>query len=141
MWPLVDRIREGTAQWCRRGVAAALAAAPVPQHIAFIMDGNRRFADRLRLQKVEGHAWGYRRLIEALEWCLDLGVRCVSVYAFSIDNYQRSGEEVATLMRLAQEKLAHMLEVRAGLGEPPLERWPAAPPCTLRLVSAVRPAD
>ncbi|KAL4451804.1 hypothetical protein ABPG75_007466 [Micractinium tetrahymenae] len=98
--------------WARRAAAAVLVAGgrPVPRHIAFIMDGNRRFAEARSLRKVEGHAFGYRRLIDALEWCLELGVRCVSVYAFSIDNYRRSGEEVATLMQLAQEKLAHMLQ-------------------------------
>lgn len=99
--------------WARRAAAAALVAGgrPVPRHIAFIMDGNRRFAEARSLRKVEGHSFGYRRLIDALEWCLELGVCCVSVYAFSIDNYRRSGEEVATLMQLAQEKLAHMLQV------------------------------
>ena len=76
------------------------------------MDGNRRFAEARALRKVEGHAYGYARLLDALEWCLDLGVACVSVYAFSIDNYRRSGEEVGTLMSLAEEKLAHLLKVR-----------------------------
>lgn len=42
---------------------------------------------------------------------VQLGVACVSVYAFSIDNYRRSGEEVATLMALAEDKLAHLLQV------------------------------
>lgn len=99
--------------WARRSAAAALVAGgrPVPRHIAFIMDGNRRFAEARSLRKVEGHSFGYSRLIDALEWCLELGVRCVSVYAFSIDNYRRSSEEVATLMQLAEEKLAHMLQV------------------------------
>lgn len=102
--------------WARRAAAAALvgggaASRPVPRHVAFIMDGNRRFAEARCLRKVEGHTFGYRRLIDALEWCLDLGVTCVSVYAFSIDNYRRSGEEVETLMALAEEKLAHMLQV------------------------------
>lgn len=101
------------AAWARRAAAAALTAPgrPVPRHIAFILDGNRRYAEARQLRKVEGHAFGYRRLIDALDWCLQLGVRCVSVYAFSIDNYRRSAEEVGTLMALAEEKLAHMLQV------------------------------
>lgn len=95
----------------RQLVAYVLRARPIPKHVAFIMDGNRRFAERQHLQKVQGHTLGYQRMISALEWCLDLGVQCVSVYAFSIDNYNRSPDEVDTLMRLAEEKLGHMLQV------------------------------
>lgn len=104
----------GLGSWTRRLLAAVLASQPVPQHIGFIMDGNRRYAEQRHLRKVEGHSFGYSKLIDALEWCLDLGVHCVSVYAFSIDNFKRSGEEVDTLMGLAEQKLAHMLEVRSG---------------------------
>jgi undecaprenyl pyrophosphate synthase len=120
------------AGWARRSAAAALTAPgrPVPRHIAFILDGNRRYAEARQLRKVEGHAYGYRRLIDALEWCLQLGVRCVSVYAFSIDNYRRSKEEVGTLMELAEDKLAHMLQVvrqqtlqRDFLGSPGVTFW------------------
>ena len=102
-----------TVRWLgdalRRVVASAVATRPVPAHVAFIMDGNRRYAERQHLQIVSGHTRGYQRLIQALEWCLDLGITCVSVYAFSIDNFNRSAEEVATLMVLAEEKLSHML--------------------------------
>jgi ditrans,polycis-polyprenyl diphosphate synthase len=99
--------------WARwRGLLCSiLRTRPIPAHVAFIMDGNRRYADQHHLQKVEGHSFGYRRLLDALEWCLELGVTCVSVYAFSIDNYRRSSEEVATLMQLAEEKLMQMLQV------------------------------
>ena len=108
-----QRLWERLGGWARRAAAAVLSSAhrPVPRHVAFIMDGNRRYAEARQLRKVEGHAYGYQRLIDALEWCLELGVSCVSVYAFSIDNYRRSGEEVTTLMQLAEEKLAHMLQV------------------------------
>lgn len=95
----------------RQLIAWVLRSRPVPKHIAFIMDGNRRFAEKRQLRKAQGHTFGYQRLIKALEWCLDLGVECVSVYAFSIDNYHRSQEEVDTLMQLAEDKLAHMLQV------------------------------
>jgi len=75
-------------------------------------DGNRRFAERQHLRRIDGHAAGYQRLLAALEWCLELGVECVSVYAFSIDNYKRSSAEVELLMGLAELKLGTMLEVR-----------------------------
>ncbi len=59
---------------------------------------------------------------------LQLGVACVSVYAFSIDNYRRSGEEVTTLMALAEDKLAHLLQVSCLA-------WRCGPACsTLHVV-------
>jgi hypothetical protein len=53
------------------------------------------------------------QLLDALEWCLELGICCVSVYAFSIDNFKRPAEEVALLMQLAEAKLGELLHVRA----------------------------
>ena len=54
------------------------------------------------------------QLLDALEWCLDLGISCVSVYAFSIDNFKRPPQEVAMLMQLAEEKLDELLQVQDG---------------------------
>ena len=54
---------------------------------------------------------GYVQLLDALEWCLDLGISCVSVYAFSIDNFKRPPQEVAMLMQLAEEKLEELMQV------------------------------
>ena len=51
------------------------------------------------------------QLVDALGWCLDLGITCVSVYAFSIDNFKRSQAEVAALMDLAESKLDELLQV------------------------------
>jgi ditrans,polycis-polyprenyl diphosphate synthase len=101
--------------WGRRLVTSLMTTRPVPKHIAFIMDGNRRFADRRSLKTYDGHSLGYQRLIDALEWCLDLGVSCVSVYAFSIDNYQRSTDEVSALMSLAETKLLSIISERKVL--------------------------
>ena len=87
-----------------------LTAGPLPSHVAFIMDGNRRFAEsHLGTQDAsEGHAAGYAALLSALEWCLDLGVRTVSVFAFSVDNFSRPRAEVDALMELAREKLGEL---------------------------------
>ena len=94
----------------RRVATSIVSTSPVPNHVAFIMDGNRRYAETHHLRTIQGHSFGYQRLIQALEWCLDLGISCVSVYAFSVDNFKRSEEEVATLMQLAEEKLEYMLQ-------------------------------
>ncbi|KAL3697410.1 hypothetical protein R1sor_011486 [Riccia sorocarpa] len=82
-----------------------LAVGPVPQHIAIIMDGNRRYADRSHIDRTRGHLYGYDRLISTLERCSELGVKYVTVYAFSIDNFMRPADEVQALMNLMEEKL------------------------------------
>ena len=92
-----------------RPVACAiLKHGAVPQHVAFIMDGNRRYAEQNVISVAQGHTLGFKRLMRSLEWCLDLGIAVVSVYAFSVDNYRRDGEEVAALMALAGAKMTEL---------------------------------
>ncbi|KAF8320604.1 Decaprenyl diphosphate synthase-like protein [Cantharellus anzutake] len=85
-----------------------ISAGPMPRHVAFIMDGNRRYA-KLRKRSVrEGHKEGFQALKRVLEICFRLGVKCVSVYAFSIENFKRSPDEVNALMDLAREKIKEL---------------------------------
>lgn len=74
------------------------------------MDGNRRFATRRGIDRHSGHVFGYDSLMRVLKVCFDLKVRVVTLYAFSIDNYQRSFEEVSALMELIQSKLESLIE-------------------------------
>ncbi|WIA43777.1 hypothetical protein OEZ86_010200 [Tetradesmus obliquus] len=74
----------------------------LPQHVAFIPDGNRRFAAQLGLKAVIGHYLGNKKLKNVVHWCRELGIRYVTIYAFSTDNFKRSAEEVARLMKLAR---------------------------------------
>jgi len=73
---------------------------PIPQHIAIIMDGNRRFANEIGLTHVEGHMKGKDKLEEVMEWCLEVGVKVLTVYALSTENLNRQGEELDALMAL-----------------------------------------
>jgi undecaprenyl diphosphate synthase len=72
----------------------------VPQHVGFILDGNRRWARKHSIPEFDGHLAGYTALKEVLKACYDQGVPYVSVYAFSNENWQRDGKEVSNLMRL-----------------------------------------
>ncbi|ALC49116.1 CG10778 [Drosophila busckii] len=81
----------------------------VPYHIAFVMDGNRRFARSKQLDKIEGHSRGFSKLADVLRWCLDMGIREVTTFAFSIENFKRSSEEVNGLFNLAREKFTKLL--------------------------------
>ncbi len=80
-------------------------AEPVPRHLAIIMDGNRRFAESRGLDVKGGHEKGRDTLEELLDWCLDLGIRILTVYALSVENLQRSREEVEGLMDLFDRSL------------------------------------
>ncbi|KAJ3325280.1 hypothetical protein HDU76_013216 [Blyttiomyces sp. JEL0837] len=77
---------------------------PIPKHVAFIMDGNRRFAKKKGFKLQKGHQEGFSKLEETLDWCLSLGVSTVTTYAFSTENFNRNPEEVRLLMELAREK-------------------------------------
>lgn len=89
---------------------SALREGDIPKHIAFVMDGNRRYADMYGEKPIQGHISGYGTLLDVLQWCNSLRVSVVSVYAFSIDNYTRSDEEVFLLMNLVEEKLGELVE-------------------------------
>ena len=96
--------------WLERFACSVVRMGPMPRHVAFIMDGNRRFARERGWQIQRGHELGYGKLEEALRWCCELGVRGVTVYAFSIENFKRSSEEVDALMALCEEKLRAMCD-------------------------------
>jgi len=78
-------------------------ATPVPHHIAVIMDGNRRFAKELGLGSGEGHKEGRNKLEEMLQWGLETGIKVLTVYAFSSENFTRDDEELTELMKLFEE--------------------------------------
>ncbi|MCD6370917.1 MAG: di-trans,poly-cis-decaprenylcistransferase [Thermoplasmata archaeon] len=77
----------------------------IPKHIGIIMDGNRRFAKELWMEPTKGHEKGKDKLEEVLEWCRELGVKIITVYAFSTENFKRSREEVEKLIKLFVESL------------------------------------
>lgn len=97
---------DSVSSWIRWFVGRTLkAGGPIPRHIAFIMDGNRRFARKVKKDVTSGHDLGGMKLKQTLEWCLELGILHVSAFAFSIENFKRSKEEVDGLMNLARKKL------------------------------------
>uniref|UniRef100_A0A1B0GHI0 ditrans,polycis-polyprenyl diphosphate synthase [(2E,6E)-farnesyldiphosphate specific] n=1 Tax=Lutzomyia longipalpis TaxID=7200 RepID=A0A1B0GHI0_LUTLO len=110
-------VRETKLPWWQRLAMRVVKVGKVPEHIAFIMDGNRRFARKIHVEKAEGHSRGFEKLSEVLQWCLDLGVKEVTVYAFSIENFKRSEDEVDALMKLASEKFDKIMEEEEKLNE------------------------
>ncbi|XP_051145482.1 dehydrodolichyl diphosphate synthase CPT3-like [Andrographis paniculata] len=101
---------EGLVGFLRRSVSLILLAGPVPRHVAFIMDGNRRYAKKNNLEEGAGHRAGSLALMNMLKYCYELNVKCVTIYAFSIDNFKRRPDEVQSTMELIQEKIEALLE-------------------------------
>ncbi|XP_037494746.1 dehydrodolichyl diphosphate synthase 6 isoform X2 [Jatropha curcas] len=87
-----------------------VSMGPIPSHFAFIMDGNRRYAKKGNLKLGAGHQAGFESLISILMYCYELGVKYVTIYAFSIDNFKRRPDEVKDLMDLMLEKIDEMLK-------------------------------
>jgi len=80
----------------------------MPKHIAIIMDGNRRWAKKRNLPIAMGHRAGADTLQKIIENCMDIGIKYLTVYAFSTENWNRSVEEVNDLMNLLREYLVKL---------------------------------
>lgn len=77
----------------------------IPQHVAIIMDGNGRWAKRKGLPKIAGHRAGVKAVKEAIEAARDLGVKILTLYTFSTENWKRPKKEIDALFRLLEEYL------------------------------------
>ncbi len=87
---------------------------PTPEHLCIIMDGNRRFARLHGILPKQGHRMGADKLEEVLYWCKEIGIRVLTVYAFSTENYSRSTEEINYLMEIFEEFLIKTLDNEKG---------------------------
>ena len=84
----------------------------LPRHVAIIMDGNGRWAQEHGLPRVEGHRQGAKAVREVVRAARETGLRALTLYAFSAQNWQRPLEEVATLMQLLRD---YVIEERAEI--------------------------
>ncbi|KAI9711152.1 MAG: hypothetical protein M1812_007256 [Candelaria pacifica] len=136
-WLLHSPPAEWGIQQLRELLIGALRQGPIPQHVAFVMDGNRRFARNHQIETVEGHNLGFEALarvghaqdgfcahdggsrihmltkctsLQILEVCYKSGVKVVTIYAFSIENFKRSKYEVDALMDMAKVKLSQLAQ-------------------------------
>jgi len=80
-----------------------------PEHIAIILDGNRRWANEQALNPWLGHKQGAETVENLLDWCLMLGVKFVTLYMFSTENFRRPAGEVEEIMRIAEVKFRKLL--------------------------------
>ncbi len=97
MKALLEALQPGEKDW---ELAQSLDPTRLPAHIAIIMDGNGRWAGQRRLPRVAGHKAGIGPVRQTVETCARLGVKVLTLYAFSIENWKRPRAEVETLWRL-----------------------------------------
>ncbi len=94
----------------QKATAERLGVSPqqIPRHIAIIMDGNGRWAQKKRLPRAEGHRQGGKVVERIAQHCVDLGIECLTLYSFSTENWKRPKAEVDTLMYLYARYLAEI---------------------------------
>lgn len=86
----------------------------LPEHVGFIMDGNGRWAKKRGLPRTLGHREGAKNYRRIVRHCKDIGIKTISFYAFSTENWKRSKEEVGALMNLFRD---YLVDVRNFLDE------------------------
>jgi len=87
-----------------------LPGGRIPKHVGIIMDGNGRWAESRGLPRIEGHRRGVERSKEVIEVSVELGLKALTLYAFSTENWQRPSSEVTTLMKLLELYLKKELD-------------------------------
>jgi undecaprenyl diphosphate synthase len=124
---LLEALRPGEQDW---DLARAIDPNRLPSHIAIIMDGNGRWASRRRLPRVAGHQAGVGPVRSTVETCAQLGVKVLTLYAFSVENWKRPRTEVETLWRLLRYYLRQELPElqRNGVRLRAIGRLEALPP-------------
>ena len=93
----------------QRWLKETISHGEVPKHIGVITDGNRRWARERSMEGWEGHWEGAKTLEQFLEWCVELGIKTVTIYSFSTENFNRSQEELDELFNVFRENLRRVL--------------------------------
>jgi trans,polycis-polyprenyl diphosphate synthase len=107
----------------------AIPAELVPRHVAIVMDGNGRWARARGLPRTKGHEAGEAALLDVIHGAVELGIGCLSAFAFSTENWRRSPEEVRFLMGFNREVIRrrrdelHALGVRVRWSGRPQRLW------------------
>jgi undecaprenyl diphosphate synthase len=97
-------------------VPAEIDRSNIPRHVACVMDGNGRWANARRLPRTDGHAAGEEAIVDAVDGALALGVRYLTLFAFSTENWRRPADEVRFLMNFNENLLVRRREEFAAKG-------------------------
>ncbi len=109
-FPFVSKVLETVYYVYEKALMQQVRSGVKPMHLAVILDGNRRYARSLGLESWIGHKYGAEKVKEFLEWCWEIGIRMVTLYAFSTENFNRPRKEVEEIMKLAEKKFYEVIE-------------------------------
>jgi trans,polycis-decaprenyl diphosphate synthase len=123
-WPVVfpelppspDGIPSRPPQHTSKAAAPRIPASRVPNHVAIVMDGNGRWATQRGLSRTEGHKMGEAVVIDIVCGAIELGIKWLSLYAFSTENWKRSAEEVRFLMGFNRDVVRRRRENLKAMG-------------------------
>ena len=79
-----------------------------PEHLAIVLDGNRRFAKRLMLEPWRGHELGAEKIEKLIDWCIELGIKEITLYCFSLENFNRPKKEFDFLMKIFKKEFSKL---------------------------------
>ncbi|MBU2633869.1 MAG: di-trans,poly-cis-decaprenylcistransferase [Nanoarchaeota archaeon] len=82
----------------------------VPKHVGLILDGNRRFSKKLMMKPWKGHEFGARKVEKLFDWCKELSIKELTLYAFSLENFYRPKKEFDYLMNLCKKEFKCLLK-------------------------------
>ena len=85
----------------------------LPKHIGIILDGNRRYAKKHGMPTLKGHEKGYNKINDVLKWCTELGIKEVTLYCLSTENFNRSKEEIDYLFSLFRSRIGDFKKDKA----------------------------
>jgi undecaprenyl diphosphate synthase len=94
----------GAYKFYEKWLEDTVTTGDMPEHVGIILDGNRRWGFEKYGERLNGHIYGARTGEDFLEWCLDLGIKTVTLYVFSTENFLRSKEEVATILGIVERE-------------------------------------
>jgi undecaprenyl diphosphate synthase len=136
MKALFDSLKPGDKDW---DLARAIDPNRLPAHIAIIMDGNGRWANKRHLPRVAGHKAGVGPVRSTVETCARMGIQALTLYAFSVENWKRPRAEVDTLWRLLHYYLRKELPdlQKNGIRLQAIGRVEALPPHVIRELESV----
>lgn len=102
----------GAYKFYEKWLEDTLTPGEMPEHVGIILDGNRRWGSEKLAEKLNGHIYGAKTGEDFLEWCLDLGIKTVTLYVFSTENFQRPEEEVTTILRIIEDEARKLITDR-----------------------------
>ncbi len=108
-------------------LSRSIKKGEIPKHVAIILDGNRRWANTKFAARKFGHMAGADTVENLLEWCHEIGIKTITLYVFSTENFERSNEELDEIFALIGERLEKLLKderiPRYGIKVTAIGRW------------------